>query len=38
VELIVYNGARHEVYNETNRGEVMNDLLSWINDHITTTR
>jgi alpha-beta hydrolase superfamily lysophospholipase len=38
VELIVYNGARHEVYNETNRGEVMNDLLSWINDHITTAR
>ncbi len=34
VEVIVYNGARHEVYNETNREEVAADALSWIKDHL----
>lgn len=29
VELIVYEGARHEVLNETNRDEVTADLLTW---------
>jgi alpha-beta hydrolase superfamily lysophospholipase len=38
VELIVYNGARHEVYNETNRDEVMNDLLVWMTDHLPSAR
>jgi alpha-beta hydrolase superfamily lysophospholipase len=38
VKLIVYKGARHEVYNETNRDEVMNDLLAWINDHLPSPR
>ncbi|WP_236940721.1 alpha/beta fold hydrolase [Frondihabitans sp. 762G35] len=30
VELIVYDGARHEVFNETNRDEVMSDLVGWL--------
>ena len=30
VEAIVYQGARHEVFNETNKDEVMDDLVSWI--------
>lgn len=30
VELKLYPGARHEILNETNRGEVMADLLAWL--------
>ncbi len=30
VTLKVYEGARHEVYNETNRTEVIADLLAWL--------
>lgn len=30
VELIVYDGARHEVFNETNRDEVTSDLVDWL--------
>jgi alpha-beta hydrolase superfamily lysophospholipase len=30
VTLRVYPGARHEVFNETNRDEVVTDLLSWL--------
>jgi len=30
VELIVYDGARHEVFNETNRAEVTADLVDWL--------
>jgi alpha-beta hydrolase superfamily lysophospholipase len=30
VELIVYDGARHEVFNETNRAEVTQDLIDWL--------
>ncbi|PRY49664.1 alpha-beta hydrolase superfamily lysophospholipase [Geodermatophilus tzadiensis] len=30
VELHVYPGARHEVFNETNRDEVTADLLAWL--------
>ncbi|WP_121371974.1 alpha/beta hydrolase [Frondihabitans australicus] len=32
VELIVYDGARHEVFNETNRAEVTQDLIAWLDD------
>lgn len=31
----VYDGARHEVFNETNRDEVVADLLTWLNAHIS---
>lgn len=30
VELIVYTDARHEIFNETNRDEVVADTLSWL--------
>jgi alpha-beta hydrolase superfamily lysophospholipase len=33
VEFVLYPGARHETLNETNREEVMDNLLSWINKH-----
>ena len=29
VTLKVYDEARHEVFNETNRNEVIGDLLAW---------
>ncbi|MFF1571458.1 alpha/beta fold hydrolase [Leifsonia sp. NPDC058292] len=34
VTTIVYPGARHEIYNETNRDEVMADLSSWLDVRI----
>ncbi len=30
----VYAGARHEVFNETNRGEVIADLVAWTRDRV----
>jgi alpha-beta hydrolase superfamily lysophospholipase len=30
VTVEVYEGARHEVYNETNRAEVIADLVAWL--------
>lgn len=30
LELIIYDGGRHEVFNETNKNEVMADLIEWI--------
>jgi alpha-beta hydrolase superfamily lysophospholipase len=30
VEVIVYEGARHEIFNETNSDEVTTDLISWL--------
>ena len=35
VELRLYPGARHEVFNETNRAEVIDDLLAWLAPHLT---
>ncbi len=34
VTLKVYPGARHEVFNETNRDEVEADLLAWLDTHV----
>ncbi len=34
LELKLYSGARHEILNETNRAEVYEDILRWLNDHI----
>jgi alpha-beta hydrolase superfamily lysophospholipase len=34
VTTIVYPGARHEIYNETNRDEVMADLSAWLDERI----
>lgn len=33
LEFVLYPGARHEILNETNREEVIDNLLSWINKH-----
>ena len=30
VELKLYEGARHELFNETNRDEVFDDLIKWL--------
>lgn len=30
IELKLYSGARHEILNETNRAEVYEDLMSWL--------
>ena len=30
VEVRTYPGARHEILNETNRGEVIGDVLAWL--------
>jgi alpha-beta hydrolase superfamily lysophospholipase len=30
VEFVTYPGARHEVFNETNRADVEADLLRWL--------
>ena len=34
VEVIVYAGARHEIFNETNRDEVIGDLVEWLDAHL----
>ena len=31
LQVLLYPGGRHEMLNETNREEVMNDILNWIN-------
>ena len=35
VRLIVYPGARHEVFNEINRDEVIGDLVDWLDERLT---
>ncbi len=35
VEAIVYPGARHEVFNETNRDEVNADLIAWLDARLS---
>ena len=32
VEVVVYEGARHEIFNETNREEVRADLVRWLDE------
>ena len=34
VELTVYEGARHELLNETNRDEITRELVSWLNANV----
>lgn len=38
VTLEIYPGARHEIYNETNRDEVIADLVEWLDRHAATKR
>lgn len=33
IELKLYSGARHEILNETNRAEVYEDTLKWLDAH-----
>lgn len=33
VTVTVYDQARHEIFNETNRDEITADVIAWINDH-----
>lgn len=37
VTLKLYPGARHELFNETNREEVISDLIAWLNAHMIKT-
>ena len=34
VELVVYQGARHEIFRETNRDEVLDDLTRWLDSRV----
>ena len=34
VKAIVYPEARHEIFNETNRDEVIGDLVAWLDAHL----
>jgi alpha-beta hydrolase superfamily lysophospholipase len=36
VTLTVYDGARHEIFNETNRAEVTADVIGWLVSHISS--
>lgn len=35
IELFVYHDARHEIYNELNKEEIIGDLIKWINSRIS---
>ncbi|MGL5816599.1 MAG: alpha/beta fold hydrolase [Phycicoccus sp.] len=37
VTMTLYPGARHEVFNETNREEVTADLLAWLDAHLPSS-
>lgn len=36
VEALIYQGARHEIFNETNKEEVFADLVEWLDAHTAT--
>jgi len=38
VTVDIYEGARHEVYNETNRVEVVKDLTDWLDERVGVPR
>lgn len=35
IELFVYHDARHEIYNELNKDEIIADLIEWISSRIS---
>ncbi|MET1053064.1 MAG: alpha/beta hydrolase [Mycetocola sp.] len=37
VTLMIYPGARHEIYNEINRDEIIADLVAWLDRHTTAS-
>jgi alpha-beta hydrolase superfamily lysophospholipase len=36
VEVVVYEGARHEIFQETNRDEVIGDLINWLETRLAS--
>lgn len=38
LKIKLYEGARHELFNEINREEVLSDLLEWLNETIDSIR
>ncbi|MHA1730028.1 MAG: lysophospholipase [Promethearchaeota archaeon] len=34
ISFIIYQGARHEIFNEINRKEVFNDVINWLDSHL----
>ena len=38
MEAIVYPGARHEIFNETNKDEVIDDLIGWLDVRLEPVR
>ena len=38
VQMKLYPGGRHEMFNELNRQEVLDDLLKWLDGHLVRTR
>lgn len=38
ITLHTYPDARHEVFNETNRDEVVTDLVTWLDDKLSVAR
>ncbi|MEM1485445.1 alpha/beta hydrolase [Oscillospiraceae bacterium PP1C4] len=34
VEMVVYEGGRHEPFHELNRDQVVEELLGWLNNHL----
>jgi alpha-beta hydrolase superfamily lysophospholipase len=34
VELIIYTDARHEIFNETNAEEVIDDTIEWLDERV----
>ncbi|WP_296647465.1 alpha/beta hydrolase [Rhodoluna sp.] len=37
-ECVIYHDARHEIFNETNKTEVLADLVKWLNDRLNPTQ
>jgi alpha-beta hydrolase superfamily lysophospholipase len=35
IELFVYHDTRHEIYNELNKDQIIQDLIDWINIRIS---
>jgi alpha-beta hydrolase superfamily lysophospholipase len=36
VEVVVYDEARHEIFNETNKLDVTRDLIAWLDVRVTS--
>ena len=35
IELYVYHGCRHEIYNELNKEAIIDDLVTWVNQRVS---